>query len=795
MFVLSFQNISVAYSLQLSGFVRDKLTGEVLIGANVVCKQQNIGVSTDNRGYFSVSISTPSVISVSYTGYYTTSIELNMKNDSLIIVDMFSDNKLSEITVTGNAKKKYGVTTLHAKELTLLPVLGGKPDIIKALQLQPGVHAPSEGMSLMIVRGGEPGQNQYLLDNVPLIYVNHMGGLFSVFNPDMINTIDFYKGNFPARHGGKLSSIVDITQREGDKSKHQGSFSLGITDASLTFEGPLSSKSSYIVTARKTLIDALFASYTAISTAASYNQIVSYGFHDLNAKITHRANEKNSFSFNFYHGDDYYNMWKKPWVKPKNEPFHIYQKWGNLLMSARWNRSINPLLYTENILSFTRYRNKSGSKFEFFNADTLYNSTQNVQKASVNDITIRSNTKYNISNNWNVEFGGKVGYAFFEPYHNTKIIDKLNSKTIGQTYHTIESALFVDNKIKMGANFILQPSVRIAHYFNNNENFVIPEPRLNFTFLMNDNHRFNVNFMQVSQSAHLIYTPSFIFKSEVWLPSSSSLPPEVAKQLSVSWFGNIRDDKYSLETNVFYKKMKHLVTLKEEYENMLEITGIENKIANNGNGTSYGIECMIRKNYGKWTGSAAYSWIYADRQFENVNFGNAYEYDFNRAHNIVINANRELNKKWNFNFVWLLQSGAPLTPALAKVNAYNPETKSVEVELIYGTKNSARLQAYHRLDIGLNHTITTKKGNKAIWTYSIYNLYNNINPYTSYYANNDDYMKIMNYSKPLKHYKYGFFTIIPSIAYKVYFDFDKSKPKPEKPQKSEKRKFNWLYLE
>jgi hypothetical protein len=390
---------------------------------------------------------------------------------------MASSNTLSEITVTANDIQKFGITSINAKELTLLPTIGGKPDIIKALQLQPGVQTPSEGMSLMVVRGGEPGQNQYLLDNVPLIYVNHLGGLISVFNPDMINTVDFYKGNFPAKYGGKLSSIVDITQRDGDKSKHQGSFSLGITDASFTFEGPLSNKTSYIVTARKTLIDAFLGGFSAISNASTYNQIVAYGFHDINAKITFRPDPKNSISFNLYQGDDYFNMWKKPWVEPKNEPFHIYQKWGNWLMSARWSRSINPALYTENILSFTRYRNKNGYSFQFLNADTIKNSSENVQMSSVNDITFRSATKLSISNNWNLEFGGQVGYAFFEPYYNSKTIDKINSNTIGKVYHTLESALFVDNKINLGSHFVLQPSIRIAHYFNNSENFIFPEPR------------------------------------------------------------------------------------------------------------------------------------------------------------------------------------------------------------------------------------------------------------------------------------------------------------------------------
>jgi hypothetical protein len=285
-------------------------------------------------------------------------------------------------------------------------------------------------------------------------------------------------------------------------------------------------------------------------------------------------------------------------------------------------------------------------------------------------------------------------------------------------------------------------------------------------------------------------------KSEVWLPSNSLLPHEYANQFALSWSGNFNNAKYTSEAGIYYKQMKHIVTLKEEYENLLELNGIENKIENNGSGTAYGFECVIRKNSGKWTGSIAYSWSFANRQFENVNFGNPYEFDYNRAHNLIFNANRELSTKWNMNIVWLFQSGTPYTPALGKVLTYNPISKRNDVELIYGAKNSARIAPYHRMDIGFNRTVKTKYGNKAVWTYSIYNVYNNINPYTNYYDDDNDVRTFPEYTKPLKFYKYGFFTIIPSIAYKVYFDYTK-KPviKKEKKQKEEKKKYNWLYFE
>ena len=386
-FLLLFSSLSV-YAAQFSGFVRDAKSGEVLIGANIWEQTQNTGTTTDNRGYFNFKVKSPCVLTVSYIGYKTQYIRLQTATDSLISVKLESENSLTEVTVTASRQKNYEVTRLSAKELSLIPTIGGKPDVIKALQLLPGVQSQSEGMSLMMVRGGEPGQNQYLLDNVPLIYVNHLGGLMSVFNPDMINSVDFYKGNFPARQGGKLSSIVDITQREGDISKHQGSFSLGLTDAAFTFEGPLANKKmSYMVTARKTLVDALLAGATTL-VDENY-AIVAYGFHDINAKLSWKPNERNNLSLNLYQGDDYLNYWTKPWKMHNDEKSHINQQWGNWLVSGRWSRVISSKLYAENILSYSRYRNKSGQEYSY-KEENITKEIETINMASVKDFSLRS---------------------------------------------------------------------------------------------------------------------------------------------------------------------------------------------------------------------------------------------------------------------------------------------------------------------------------------------------------------------------------------------------------------------
>jgi hypothetical protein len=782
-------NAFSASAVQFSGFVRDAQTGEVLIGANVWEKNQKTGTSTDNRGYFSLKVNSPCVLSVSFIGYKTSNFTLLNNKDSLLNVTLEVENNLNEITVTATQGKGFDVTRISAKELSLIPTLGGKPDVIKALQLLPGVQTQSEGMSLMMVRGGEPGQNQYLLDNVPLTYVNHLGGFMSVFNPDMINSVDFYKGNFPARQGGKLSSIVDVTQREGDVSKHQGSFSLGVTDVSFTFEGPLANKKmSYIVTARKTLVDALLAGASTIS-GGNY-AIVAYGFHDINAKLSWKPDERNSLSLNLYQGDDYLNFWTKPWKMVNDESSHINQQWGNWLISGRWNSVINSKLYAENILSYSRYRNKSGQEYSY-KEDEMIEKIETLNRASVNDFSFRSAWKYSLLKNWNMEFGGQIGYLIYEPNYN--YLSTSVTPLIGDKYHSIESAVYLDNEINLLSGLMLQPSLRVSNFSNNGENFTEIEPRINLSYKLNSNQIFNLNYMRVSQSSHLVFAQTELLKREVWLPATSALQPEISNQFSASWDGNFAEGKYSAETNLYYKKMEHLVTLKEGYENMLGITGVENKIESEGVGIAYGAEFMLHKNTGKWTGSASYAWSYAERNFANINSGRSYEFDFNRPHNLTLNVNRDLGKNWTMSAVWILQSGMPYTPAQGKYFTLDPETGEPGLEIKYGTKNSGRMQPYHRLDVGFNHTITTKRGNKAVWTYSIYNVYNHINPYSYYYDNDNDLNNLTDYNRPLNLYKIGIFSIIPSISYKVYFDYSKKAESKERKEK-EKKKYNWLYF-
>ncbi|HRZ99090.1 MAG TPA: TonB-dependent receptor, partial [Paludibacter sp.] len=353
---------------------------------------------------------------------------------------------------------------------------------------------------------------------------------------------------------------------------------------------------------------------------------------------------------NLYQGDDYLNSWTKPWMMKNNEKSHINQKWGNWLISGRWNRVFSSKLYAENIISYSRYRNSSGQLYGYEDAGVIKEIETEI-KSSVKDLTFRSAWKYAFLKNWNMEFGGQAGYLIYEPNYN--YLSTSTTPIISDVYHAIESAVYLDNKIKLIPSLLFQPSMRISNFTNNGENFMEIEPRVNLSYKLNSNQSFNLNYMRVSQSSHLVFAQSELLKREVWLPATSVLPPEISNQYSASWNGNFSQGRYSTETNVYFKRMTHLVTLKEGYENMIGITGIENKIESNGKGIAYGAEFMLRKNTGKWTGSASYGWSYSDRTFANINAGKSYEFDFNRPHSFTLNVNRELKNNWNMSTVWI----------------------------------------------------------------------------------------------------------------------------------------------
>jgi hypothetical protein len=758
--------------INVSGFVKDKDSGERLIGANITETGTPNGTMTDYNGYFNLVVKADPTMRVSFIGYEDQVLNLNAGTDTIIVVALSSNvEQLSEVTISAERKHNVNVSTLDYAQMTLTPSLGGKPDVIKALQLLPGISAQKEGSSLMIVRGGDPGQNLYLFDNVPVLYVNHLGGFMSVFNPEIINNIDVYKGGFPSRYGGKLSSVMDITQREGDYSKYKGSFSAGITDLSFNFEGPAGFKnSSFIVGARKTLFDPLMA-LIQLSPAAEGDYLMAYGFHDFNGKFSWKPDPKKSLSLNFYQGDDYLNYWSL-----KKEKYRMGDIWGNWLISARYNAILSSRLFSSSSLSFTRYRLKEFLKYNIPNQDTALTFKESY-KSSVKDLSFRSGMKYTASESWFAEFG--IQSSFLSMIPNETYISTQTVQQQTKPVNSFESALYADNKFIVKNKFSITPGFRINYHITRGFSDLSFEPRLNADMQLFKNHSISVSYMKVSQYSHLVFTTGSIMNNEVWIPAGKKIPPAKSDQVTAGWNGSFMNGKFTSEISFYYKDMYNLSTYKDGYTSLTGDNNWITKVETGGKGRSLGMELLIRKNLGNWTGFISYVRSKTTRQFLNINGGKQYLFDYNRPNNLSINLNRKFNNNLNLNLVWIYQSGLPFTEAIGR--QYIPsviddkEGNDFFYEaLIYGDRNGARMRDYHRLDVGLTWSRYNRRNNRVDWNFSIYNLYNRHNPVFYYYNSS----KSMNYGnpqwnhdfRPLSLYQISLFPVMPSISCKVYFD-------------------------
>lgn len=766
--ILSVQEIAAQY--HVSGFVADKNTGERLIGANVIETGTTNGASADNNGYFSL-ITRGESIQVSFIGY--TSATLFFASDTLLHVGLEGVQELEEITVKGQKAERFNVTTLSHREMLNIPALGGKPDVLKALQLMPGIQSQQEGSSLLNVRGGNPGENLYLIDNIPLIYVNHLGGFMSVFNPDMINNIEVYKGGFPAKYGGKLSSVIAITQREGNKSKLKGSMGIGVTDASFSIEGPLiNNKASFLVTGRKTLIDPLMI--LICYAMADNDYYVMYGFHDINGKLSWHPDEKNSFYVNLYQGDDYIKYWNKD-SKTSNEKYLIGNSWGNWMAATRWNRAVSSRMFVDNTLSYTHYRLKVvSSYYSATQSDTI--DYRNKYYSSVSDLSLRSDWQYRLGKEWDLEFGAKATLYRFIPNRTTTQVDSSNN-----TYEIVranETALYLNNHFTLLDIVDGDIGARLCNYRSGSYHHPTFEPRALLSARVSPTQTVNLTWQRVTQFAHLAFTSGSIMNNEIWIPADETIAPSYSSQFSLGWKGSFLEDQFESEVNLYYKELYQLATYKEGYSNLLGDGGWRSKIETGGNGKAKGIELLIRKSTGKWTGFAGYTYSRATRQYPGINKGEEYLFEYDRPHSFSININRKINEKWTFNTTWVYQTGLPYTPVIGRqLTPVTDAGENGEIEyteaFIYGERNSARMKDYHRLDVGLILTTKNKKGRKAQWNFSVYNAYNRHNPASYYYGTNKEGGINHNYLDsyhPLSLYQVSYFPIIPTVSYKVFFE-------------------------
>lgn len=803
--VLIFSSFYSSAQYQISGFVKDSISREVLVGAHVIDSISKKVVTTDNTGYFSIYTKVENKLSVSFVGYKSHIFKLKHLSDTLTEILLSPTNSIDEVVITHTKRHTHNIASLSNIELQQIPSLGAKPDVMKAIQLLPGIQSQNEGASTILVRGGNPGENLYLFDNVALIYVNHLGGFTSVFNPDIINNINVYKGGFPSIYGGKLSSIVDIAQREGNVNSVKGAYSIGITDASFVAEGPTSiDNTTFIVTGRKTLIDPIMALASKLSNGGDY--IISYGFHDINGKFTWRPNVKNTLSINLYEGDDYLNFWYVNRNETGRERARLTNVWGNWLISAKWNRVQGPRFYSTQSLSYVRYRLKNAQSYINTDPNDKFEFNRKYL-SSVQDISYKWDFKLDLLKSWSLDFGLQSSYLKFYP--NSIYISNNADIKSDAAINTFETAAYAENKLDIPKILRLRLGARAVHYLTKNYNNFCVEPRVNLDIKVGVNHTINFNYMETTQFSHLLFTQGEIMSNEVWIPADKEIFPATSQQISAGWRGFFGKGLFDVEINGYHKDLKNIATYREGYSSLMGDGQWRSKVETGGYGEAFGVEFFLRKTRGNWTGFVGYTWSRAFRSYENINNGKEYFFEFDRPHNLALNLNQKINDKVSLSASWVFQSGLPFTPVVGRqlipsLTSLNDEPFYYEA-FIYGEKNSERMSYYHRLDLAIHYSTITKKGNKAQWSFAIYNAYNRKNPYSYLYTHDTSQQNYLipnpffKNIEPFTLYQVSFFPFLPTVSYKVFFDDVKNhrskKSKDKKEKSNEKKKRSWLYLD
>lgn len=763
-----------AQQIHLSGFVSDAHNGESVIGANVYLEDRSVGVATDTKGYYNLVVRLPVQLCVSCVGYEDTCFSVESLETSPLHIRLqpaIETLEAVEVKAEKIERRPFNILSLNSKSIDELPSIGSRPDIFKVAQQLPGVEAATEASSLMVVRGGNPGENLYLLDNVPLIYVNHLGGFMSVFNAEMINSMEIYKGGFPARFGGKLSSVVDLTTKKGDPSRLRGSVSVGLTDVAFAVEGPGGlSNSSFMVTGRKTLTEAfLYASSEVAKLSGGQDYDIIYGFYDINAKYTWTPDTKNSFSFNVYDGDDYLRIWKNRREKQDIERTRVGYAWGNLLVSGQWNSAVNSRLFVVNTLSFTQYRLKN--KLNAYAANSVDTADYFLNaSSSVGDISFRSDWKLFIANVWTVECGLKTSYLKFRP---NLFSSSLSTQVVPAASGVVDNTLYLENKVRCGSWINGSIGLCVNQYVNGDYRHWAWEPRFNLNVNLG---RSTINFsaMQVAQNSHQLMTQGAIMNNEIWIPADLRIKPATSKQVSVGWQRGFLNDHIHIETDAYYKIMEDLSTYKEGYNTLIGDSDWHNKVQVGGNGKSYGFELMTRFHFNQFDGYLGYTYSHATRQFDQINNGKEYVFEFDRPNSINFNINCRLTERWSMSALWTYQTGLPYTPAVGvQIVPIISSEGDVHFEQanLYGERNSERMRDYHRLDFAAKYKTKTKHGRNAEWTFSIYNVYCRQNPYYYYYGDKKgDPISWNQYpDEPQCLWQRSFFPLIPSFSYKVWF--------------------------
>ena len=765
----------------LSGIVRDAETRETLIGATVYDMKRRRGAVTNEHGFYSLTLEPGEVhLSVSFVGYAPFECSFSPVRDTVISVALVPDTRLEEVSVTGEAVATWvkniqpGQVQFPVKVVNSLPALLSEGDVLKTLQLLPGVKTGNEGLAGLYVRGGNVDENLYLMDGIPLYNPSHMFGFFSTFNANAVKNVDFFRGSFPARYGGRLSSVVDVRLKEGNRERVHGNVSIGLIASKIDLEGPLEKgKSSFIFSARRTYMDLLISPFLRSLTEKEEGGLLTYYtggyyFTDINAKVTRRFSEKDQLSFSLYWGKDhvkYTDVQKQttgnPSIggahTPENEYKGLYHKeadwkwdWGNFISLLEYGTRLSPRLYGRFSVAYNNY----ASDIHIVESDTYATGyakesylrsssmTSNKYHSGIRDLVVKAEVKGNWNFSHTYRLGGEYTYHSFTPevshmtHHREDEYDeepvseraRMESRIYGH-----ELAVFVEDEVEVTHAFRLHPGVRFTLFRVDRTSYLSVEPRLSFQYALNERVSLKASYAEMSQYVHLLAFGGMNMPSDLWVPVTRKLEPMRSRQVAVGGYYRFRKG-WNMTLEGYYKELDNQVEYLDGGTILPEYRNWEENVAT-GKGDAYGVEWQLQKDIGKTMGWVNYTLSWANRWFpgKEINHGERFPAKSDSRHGVNVVVLHRFNERFDMSATWVYNSGARATIALEKYIGAQVEgmdyshLSSLEIDHIE-YRNNYQLPDYHRLDVGFNFHRQRKRG-ESVWNVSIYNLYSRLNPF------------------------------------------------------------------
>ena len=770
----------------------DAASKETLIGATVVDKNSGKGCATNNYGFYTLTLDQGQVdLQVSYVGYTQQNEAIDLKENVSRNFMLTTNIELGEVVVeatraTVSARSpQMSVVELPVQQIKSIPTLFGEADVLKAIQLLPGVQNGSEGSAGMYVRGGGPDENLLLLDGVPVYNVNHALGFFSVFNPDALKNVTLYKGSFPAHFGGRLSSVVDIRMKEGDMQKYHGNVSVGLISSKLNVEGPIvKDKLSFNLSFRRTYGDLLIKPTLWIASAISPDMSklrAGYNFYDLNAKLNWKISDKDRLYLSFYTGDDAisfgvrYKDYENDGVQYTNN-MGLGWRWGNKVASLRWNHVMSQKLFMDASVNYTQYRHRltmdmSDERFYEQYNQTVKDEFNMAYKSGINDLTAKVDFDYTPLPNHEIRFGGNYTYHMFHPEVQSAKMVEGNQTAIDTTMsasnvYAHETALYAEDNMTFGDIFRVNAGLHYSTFTVDGKTYQSVQPRLSASVMLASNLSLKAGYAYMTQYVHLLSNSSLSLPTDLWVPVTKNIVPMNAHQVSLGAFYEL-PKLFDISLEGYYKTMDNLIEYKDGASFFGSSDTWENKVCM-GRGWAYGVEFLVQRSFGKTTGWIGYTWAHSKRKFDRegmeINGGKVFPAKYDRRHDLSITVQHKFSDRFDLSGTWVFSSGncgtlgTQVYEGLMDEWGYIPSINALE-------RNNFRMGNYHRLDLSVNFHKQKKHGIRT-WNISVYNVYNHKNPfivYTDYgwdEATQTEKKKLMQAS---------LFPILPSVSYSFKF--------------------------